>query len=348
MTLASSGLAYVVAVWCVYRLGRPLRPGRVPRLLLTASFGLATVALPYARHVNNHVLLLGVTAALMLGLVRLAEARAAGRLPWGWLAALGTLAGLGYTIDLGVGPVLVVCAVALVACPLPAAGGRWLVFALAALPWLAAAPRGQLRHRRHAACRPTRCRPTSTGPAARSTPDNMTGGWKHDERRPLPALRGDLLVGQAGLPRPQPAAVPGCCRRCGICCGAAPELPEVLFAGCLCGGIWLMYAVNSNNSSGLCLLGPLVRAAAGARRTTCWPSSCSATRGTCATCCVLSAGGLLLHGPGLVATVRGFEHMVPGFWPVQAAALFGLVEYRLPPGDCSYGCPRRPARQYPR
>src|SRR5262245_26151968 len=62
LTLASSGLAYVVAVWCVYQLGRPLRLPPALRLGLTASFALTTVALTYSRHVNNHILLLGVAA----------------------------------------------------------------------------------------------------------------------------------------------------------------------------------------------------------------------------------------------------------------------------------------------
>src|SRR5206468_5231678 len=47
MTVASSGLAYVVAVWSIYRLGLALQLWLALRLLLTASFGLATVALPY-------------------------------------------------------------------------------------------------------------------------------------------------------------------------------------------------------------------------------------------------------------------------------------------------------------
>src|SRR5438552_4169111 len=52
MTVASSGLAYVVAVWSIHRLGLVLQLSVLLRLLLTASFGLATVALPYVRHVN--------------------------------------------------------------------------------------------------------------------------------------------------------------------------------------------------------------------------------------------------------------------------------------------------------
>src|SRR5437879_2014580 len=50
MTVASSGLAYVVAVWCTYQLAGCLGlPGSL-QLLLTASFALATVAPAYARH----------------------------------------------------------------------------------------------------------------------------------------------------------------------------------------------------------------------------------------------------------------------------------------------------------
>src|SRR5262245_30372488 len=105
MTLASSGLAYVASVWCVYRVGGLVGLSASVRLLLTASLAFCTVALTYSQHVNNHILLLGVTAALTLGFVRLAQDPAP-RLTR--LLILGTLAGLGYTLDLGAGPVLLV------------------------------------------------------------------------------------------------------------------------------------------------------------------------------------------------------------------------------------------------
>src|SRR5262249_33657430 len=59
-TVASSGLAYVVAAWAIYRLGLVLQLSLVLRILLTASFALATVALPYTRHANNHIWMLGI------------------------------------------------------------------------------------------------------------------------------------------------------------------------------------------------------------------------------------------------------------------------------------------------
>ena len=141
MTLASSGLCYVIAVYCIFQLGGPLGLSLPLRLALTASFALATVALPYVRQVNNHILLLGVAAPLFLvlerfavgcsgghkpeapakvprhpslalqacvhrstqsqnALGRLAEGIAVSKAPQRSFLALGSLAGLGYTIDL--------------------------------------------------------------------------------------------------------------------------------------------------------------------------------------------------------------------------------------------------------
>src|SRR5579885_290722 len=250
MTLASSGLAYVVAVGCVYRIAGLVGLGRGPRLVLTASFGLATVALPYAAHVNNHALLLGVTAALMLGFVRLAREQQAGRMPWRRLLVLGELAGLGYGIDLGIGPVLVLCAGALIAVRCR----RWTAvaaFALAALPWLL------LHHAVNYATGGTLMPANAVAayfdwPGCPFNEGNMTGGWKHESVGHFLLYAAALLVGKQGFfghNLPLFLLLPALwhlLRR-------SAELPEVLFAVGLCAGVWLMYAVNSNNSSGKCL-----------------------------------------------------------------------------------------------
>src|SRR5262249_51199889 len=111
-----------------------LAPAR--RLLLTASFTLATVALPYARHVNNHTLLLAVMCGLVLDVAGLHQDAHAGIQRWDRLLRLGFLSGLTYTIDLGVGPVILLCTAALVVARLRRFRAA-AVFALAALPWLA-------------------------------------------------------------------------------------------------------------------------------------------------------------------------------------------------------------------
>src|SRR5439155_23932108 len=104
-----AGLAYVAAVWCIYLLGGTLALPISLRLALTASLALATVASTYTRHVNNHILFLGVTAALMLCLARL-HGETTVSWPGCWrFAWLGALAGFAYNLDLGSGPILLFC-----------------------------------------------------------------------------------------------------------------------------------------------------------------------------------------------------------------------------------------------
>jgi hypothetical protein len=249
LTLGSSGLAYAIAVGCVYRLGLALRLALPLCLGLTASFALATVALPYVEHVNNHILLLGVAAALMLGLVRLADA-AGGQTAWGWLLGLGTLAGLGYSIDLGTGPVLFVCTLAAVAWRVR----RWrplAVFVAAALPWLA------LHHAVNYAVGGT-FKPANAVPEYFQWPgcplptEGLTGGWKHASLADLAVYLGGLLVGNQGFlwyNLPLWLALPGAAV---LLWRRVAETPELLFAVGWSAGTWLLYGVASNNYSGYC------------------------------------------------------------------------------------------------
>src|SRR5579885_1549289 len=250
MTVFSSGLAYVASVWCVWRLGRVLWLPLGPRLALTASFALATVALTYSRQVNNHVFLLAVAAGVMLGLARLARAAEAGRTPWAWLLELGCMAGLGYTIDLGAGPPLLACTGALVVYRCRRAGPV-AAFAAAALPWLV------LHHAVNyligGTLVPANAIPEYLRwPGSTFTAENMTGGWHHTALHfPVYALA--LLAGKKGfllhnlpLLLAGPAFVALVLRR------RAPERPELLFAAAWSAITWLLYAATSTNYSGLC------------------------------------------------------------------------------------------------
>jgi hypothetical protein len=148
---------------------------------------------------------------------------------------------------------------------------------------------------------------------------NMTGGWKHPDVIHFLTYAASLLFGKRGffghnlplfLMLPTTAVL--LWRR-------GRELPELLFAVCWCGGTWLAYAINSTNSSGMCcsirwfvpLLAPCYYVLALALR------DLPATRGGLA---LLSGWGALLavmmwsEGPWI-------KHMVPYFWPLQAAAL---------------------------
>jgi hypothetical protein len=250
MTVLFSGLAYVVAVWCIYALARTLGLPPWPGLALTASFALATVALPYTRHVNNHILLLAVTAALALSVARLAEDVSCGRSCRRRLLWLGTLAGLGYTIDLGVGPIVLACTLLQVTwrCQRLGAG---VGVGLAALPWLT------LHHAMNYAVGGT-LKPVGAVPeylhwsGTMFNAANMTGTWKHESGWAFLNYALPMMVGPRGFLNhciPLFLAVPGI-----ALLWKRPEgmRPELLFAvGCTL-GTWLLYAAYSNNYAGIC------------------------------------------------------------------------------------------------
>jgi hypothetical protein len=250
MTLTSSGLAYVVAVWCVFRLGLVLRLNPRDSLLLTASFGLATVAPVYARQVNNHILLLGVSVALLLCLARLAETLSHGQSPWLLLFGVGSLAGLGYAIDLGAGPPLLACTLALVAYRCRS----WrsvLVTGLSALPWLV------LNHAVNYATGGT-FKPANAVPEYLAWPGspfdthNMTGMLNHASIGRFLLYAVDLLVGQRGFLGHNLALLLGVAALPRLLWRRPAELPELLFAVGWSAGTWLLYAATSTNHSGLC------------------------------------------------------------------------------------------------
>jgi hypothetical protein len=248
MTLGSSGLGYVVAVLCIYWLGQRLELPLLWRLLLTASFGLSTAALVYARQVNSHILLLAITSALVLCLIRMAQQIHLGPIPWRRVFGLGSLAGLGYTIDLGVGPVLLLCTLGLMVYRLRSFNFV-AVFLMAALPWLA------LHHAVNYAVAGT-LMPASMvmeylqWPGSPWTPENITGRWNHSTIGHFLSYSAALLVGERGFighNLPLALVVPGgvaLLRRRGT------YFPEILHAGCLIIGTWLVYALGSTNYSG--------------------------------------------------------------------------------------------------
>ena len=339
MTLSSSGLAYVVAVLCIFRLGRPLHLSLALRLLLTSSFALATVALPYVQHVNNHIQLLGVTATLVLGLAWLGGETREERISWRRFATLGTLAGLGYTLDLGVGPVILLCTSILILgyCLFPIARpdlkgvqspyhfvtlSPCLFFGLGALPWLV------LHHALNYAIggtfKPANANPEYfVWPGSPFNARNLTGSWIHPNPFSFLLYAASMIAGKRGflghnLPLflSLPALVTLLCRH-------REKWRELLWAVGCCASTWLLYAATSNNSSGQCcsirwfvpLLAPAYYVLALFLRQ--YPQ--------------FRIDFLLLSGWAtlLVLFMREgpwIQHMVRFFWPIQAAAL------------CSWAC----------
>jgi hypothetical protein len=321
MTFMSCGLAYVVACLSVYLMSARAGLATRARLALTASFALATVCTAYVRHVNNHILFLGVLAPVTLGLVGWSvDARPGAR----HFALWGFLSGLAYTIDLGAGPVLLV-AITLVALRYSRSLRPPAIILLSALPWVA------LHHCINYRIGGTLA-PANSVAAYFKWPDcpfdnsNMTGGWHHGNLRHFAAYALGLLFGKRGFCCHNPALYLSTAVAFAFAWVPARRSPLLFFTWLWCGGTWLLYAASSNNWSGLCCsirwFVPFLAPAYGllALALAAWPERLGDL-------VVLSAWGAV---QGLLMWREGpwMPHMVPGFWLIQAAAILSWMAYR--------------------
>jgi hypothetical protein len=337
LTLVSSGLAYVVAVWCVYRLAAALRLAPLWGVALTASFALATVTAAYARFVNAHILLLATAAGLFLVLTRW-SLRPTGRAAAGRLLAVGFLAGLGYAIEQPTGGLLAAGACFLVAFRRaapgdPAPGPRWAGLGGAALIVAAALPWAVLHHALTYAIAGTFSPPAADPavfdyPGSDFTAKELTGRYNHADVGDLLHYAGALLLSDRGFLNsnlPLFLAVPALF----LLPRGLRERPEAWLACAWALGTWAVFALLSTNFAGWCcsirwfvpllaggyfLLALLLRERPDVRRDF----------------LVLSAWGVVL---GAIMWGHGTWYgEVPGLWHVQALALASwLATTRLLP-----------------
>jgi hypothetical protein len=314
MTLASSGLGYTIAVVFAYRLGRTLglQPGW--SAVLSGVLGLATTALPYTRHVNSHIVLLGVGMGLFERLSALARRSAA---PTSIaLFVIGTLVGLAYALEQVPGLLMIAGTFVILFLRWPRL--RTVGLALAgAMPWLLL--HHALTYHIAGTIGPANSVPEYFAyPGSQFDRSNMTGVWHHETLAAFGEYAANLLVGdrgfvQANLPMLLAiVAAPFVVRR-------LPALRlEILFALGLSVGTWLAYAALSNNYSGWCcsirwfvpLLAPgffvlaLVLREYPRRRVD---------------CVVLAAYGAVLAT--LMWWDGPWDSDTPGYWPITGAAL---------------------------
>jgi hypothetical protein len=322
MTVASSGVAYVVAVVCVFRFGRLQRLSLRWRLALCGSFAMASVAVIYVQHVNNHMMLLGVASLLMLQLAQVDK-----RAPLWRSLLIGTLAGLGYAIDLGAGPVLVVCAVLYLAWQARPRLGACVAFTAGLMPCLVA------HHLLNFAVGGT-LGPANAVPEYFDWPGcpfhgaQMTGAWHHPNLFHFGLYALDLLFGRRGFFDHNLALfllVPGAFL---LWRQRPAQWPQLLFAAAWAGGTWLLYAAGSKNYSGVnCSIR--------------WLVPLLAPGYYCLTVLLahqprLRISFLLLSGWGLVLMALAWNQgpwtaKVPGFWLILPAALtsWGLYSWRI-------------------
>lgn len=243
LTWLFAGVPFLLAVWALSRAARSIRVPAPWDLVLPTGLAFGSLALPYAQHVNNHILLLAVAAGICEAAVRhgpITTRRAA------WL---GLLAGFGYTIDLGAGPPLTAAVGGLVFWQ---ARHRLPVFALAALPFIVA------HHALNFAVAGT-LGPANANPAFFQWPGSpfhaatMTGGWNH----PSPAAVGlyalELLFGKKGFLVFSPFLLLAVLAGPWLLTRKCPERPALVTLAAWAVATWLLYAATSRNQSGVCL-----------------------------------------------------------------------------------------------
>jgi hypothetical protein len=237
LTVLFAGGSLVVALLCMWGVGKAVGLEGWALTAWLASIAFATPALAYTRHVNNHILHLAVLAGVCLIAVRPATA---------WrMIALGTLAGVGFNLDLGSGPLLLLACLALAWRP-----GNVLILGLAALPWVAAgmginyAIGGTLKPFNMVA-------EYSRWPGSPFDETTLTGFWRHSPTG-LATYSLGMLFGKKGLVT---HAVP--LWLCLPACVAwawrwAWRYPLLVLLG-WCGASWMLYSALSNNWAGVCL-----------------------------------------------------------------------------------------------
>src|SRR5262249_33535063 len=192
LTWLFAGIPYLFAVICIARVTQHAGVPPPWAVVLTATFAFGSLALPYAQHVNNHILLLAVAAAICEAAVRRGPMKVC-RAVW-----LGMLAGLGYTIDLGAGPPLAVAVAGLVLYTGRPKWSRMLAFVLAAIPFVAL--HHAITYSIAGTIGPANANPAYLDwPGSPFTGPNRTGAWQHPSIASAGLYALDLLFGKKGF-----------------------------------------------------------------------------------------------------------------------------------------------------
>ncbi len=322
MTLATAGIGYVAAVWCILEISLVVGLSLGRAIAISGSLGFATVALPYARQVNSHLVLLGIASALLLIITR---ARQRADAPAASAIGAGALAGLGYAIDPGAGAIILAATAMYAICRWRDAHRNSALFAVAALPWIAA--HHALNYAIGGSIVPANMNPAYFNwPGSAFNSANITGLWQHRSIGHAAIYALALLWGRRGFidhNLPLFLALPAIAI---LLRERRSERPELAYAGCVAGATWLMYAVLSTNYSGLCcsirwfvpLLAPAYYVLAVFIRDhpRYWPDFL-----------ILTGWGAVL---GAIMWWKGpWVDKFPLYWPLQAAALLSWGGYRL-------------------
>lgn len=252
-------MGWMGAVWplafgvgAVWALAAALTKDQVSFWWVFLGGTLATMAPCYSRSINTHIMMWAVSAWVTLCLTRMSgELSVARQMAWGLF--LGTILGLGYGVDLGIGPALTV------------ASGAWLILGWGLSRWLVLVgmmvgffPWFLLHHGIGYALAGT-WGPMNANPAFFQWPGSpfdeksLTGGFKHPGWGKFLLYSGDMLFGKKGILFHEGLGLLGFLGLCNLIKPAiSPSRGLTLFNRAFFLLAFLVYALGSNNQSGLC------------------------------------------------------------------------------------------------
>jgi hypothetical protein len=321
LTWSSSGLAFVLAVWGILRLGRTVGLSDRLRFELGLAFAGGTIAVGYAGTVNAHIIQLAAAIWLFVGLLEVSRGSQSNRR----LIGIGTLAGLAYAADSSAGPTLL-CATVIAILGTTRSLQHTVILIAASGPWLVA--HHAVNYWIGASLAPANANPAyfhwDGSPFAAGA---ITGRWQHAS--PVHFLRyaGDLLFGKQGfLLHNLPVLFAGVWAWPALKC-AKRDRWILLAALFWCVSTWLLAAVSSTNRSGQCLsvrwFLPLL--AAGfvvlAFLLRDWPDTISEFR-------LAAIWGAPM---AILSAIYGLwiPHMLPGYWLFVAGFLISWSVFKL-------------------
>jgi hypothetical protein len=246
INFTAAGLPYVFSVWCLFAIAGRLGLDLKWRLLFTAFFAIGTVALPYAQQVNNHILLIAVAAWLFLVLIKCNQE---GWTVWRTLG-IGSLLGIGYTIDLAAGPMLCVTIGAMLLLE-RTSRRRFALVVLAGLPWFLF--HHIVNYRMGGTFGPANAVPEYLAwPGSAFDASNMTGGLKPRSLDKTIIYALDMLFGKKGFLAHNLMLLLPLVMLPWLIVKRYPERRIVLAGLAWATGTWLLYAATSTNLSGAC------------------------------------------------------------------------------------------------
>ena len=237
LTLLSAGTSFVAAVWLMFVLASRLSDSAWLAAGLTLSFAFATCAPAYSRHVNAHVIALAACAAVMCLVDAVARNGCTPRRGFG----VGTLAGVVYGLDAGLGPIVAIAAGVFMGARCRACLWPYLA---ALVPWMA------LQHALNWHIGQT-VAPLSSVPAYLTWPGSpfdsasMSGRYTHETVGDVVSYSLDLIAGRRGylLHNLPLLMLPVASWRLVRLRRRLPEWPAVAFALSVSAATWMIYAL---------------------------------------------------------------------------------------------------------